>query len=107
MTTLTVDPRFCGPPGTANGGYAAGLMAQRAAVKVRIRLERPIPVQVPLELEPRKPMRLPAFVPKPISLSPYPGGVQAVEKAALDGPDGCLLARHAPILPYCSPQAKW
>ena len=62
---------------------------------------------VPLELEPRKPMRLPAFVPKPISLSPYPGGVQAVEKAALDGPDGCLLARHAPILPYCSPQAKW
>ncbi|HEY2417561.1 MAG TPA: hypothetical protein VGH84_06550 [Steroidobacteraceae bacterium] len=51
MTTLTVDSRFCGPPGTANGGYAAGLMAQQSAEKVRIRLERPIPVDVPLELE--------------------------------------------------------
>jgi hypothetical protein len=51
MTTLTVDARFCGPPGCANGGYAAGLMAQHSPVKVRIRLERPVPVQVPLELE--------------------------------------------------------
>jgi hypothetical protein len=52
-------------------------------------------------------MRLPAFVPKPISLSPNAGGVQAVENAAFDGSDGCLLARHASILPYSSLQAKW
>jgi len=50
MSSLTVDKRFCGPPGYANGGYIAGLMAQHSAARVRIRLERPIPLQVPLEL---------------------------------------------------------
>jgi acyl-coenzyme A thioesterase PaaI-like protein len=52
MPSLTVDRRFCGPPGYANGGYIAGLMAQHSVVRVRIRLERPIPLQVPLELRP-------------------------------------------------------
>jgi hypothetical protein len=50
MPSLTVDARFCGPPGYANGGYLAGLMASHATVRVRIRLERPIPLDVPLEL---------------------------------------------------------
>jgi hypothetical protein len=50
MSSFTVDARFCGPPGCANGGYLAGLMANRAPGRVRIRLERPIPLQVPLEL---------------------------------------------------------
>src|ERR1039458_9020703 len=52
MSSLTVDRRFCGPPGWANGGYVAGLIAQHSAARVRIRLERPIPLQVPLELNP-------------------------------------------------------
>jgi len=50
MSSFTVDARFCGPPGCANGGYLAGLMANHAPGRVRIRLERPIPLQVPLEL---------------------------------------------------------
>ena len=50
MSSLTIDARFCGPPGCANGGYVAGLMAQHSAARVRIRLERPVPVEVPLEL---------------------------------------------------------
>jgi len=50
MSSVTVDARFCGPPGCANGGYLAGLMANQAPGRVRIRLERPIPLQVPLEL---------------------------------------------------------
>jgi acyl-coenzyme A thioesterase PaaI-like protein len=50
MATITVDQRFCGPPGFANGGYLAGLMAQHSPTRVRIRLERPIPLRVPLEL---------------------------------------------------------
>lgn len=50
MPSVTVDARFCGPPGCANGGYLAGLMANHAPGRVRIRLERPIPLQVPLEL---------------------------------------------------------
>jgi len=50
MPNFTVDARFCGPPGCANGGYLAGLMANHAPGRVRIRLERPIPLAVPLEL---------------------------------------------------------
>jgi hypothetical protein len=51
MPSFTVDARFCGPPGCANGGYLAGLMANHAPGGVRVRLERPIPLQVPLELK--------------------------------------------------------
>ena len=28
-TDLTVPRRFCGPPGSGNGGYTAGLLAER------------------------------------------------------------------------------
>jgi hypothetical protein len=51
MSSFTVDARFCGPPGCANGGYLAGLMANHAPGRVRVRLERPIPLAVPLELK--------------------------------------------------------
>jgi hypothetical protein len=50
MSSLTVDARYCGPRGCANGGYLAGLMANHSPARVRIRLERPIPLDVPLEL---------------------------------------------------------
>jgi hypothetical protein len=49
MTTLTIAPRFCGPPGTGNGGYVAGRLAAAledaagdAAVEVTLR--RPVPL---------------------------------------------------------------
>lgn len=51
MPSLTVDERFCGPPGCANGGYFAGLLSQFSKDLVRVRLERPIPLQVPLEVQ--------------------------------------------------------
>jgi hypothetical protein len=50
MPTLNVDGRFCGPPGYANGGYLAGLMAQHTPERVRIRLEKPIPLNTDMEL---------------------------------------------------------
>lgn len=50
MTSLTVDQRFCGPPGCANGGYLAGLLSRFSADLLRVRIERPIPLQVPLEV---------------------------------------------------------
>ena len=51
MPSLVVEQRFCGPPGCANGGYAAGLIMRHAAERVSVRLERPIPLQQPLELK--------------------------------------------------------
>jgi hypothetical protein len=50
VPSLTVDERFCGPPGCANGGYFAGLLAQFSQHTVRVRIERPIPLQRSLEV---------------------------------------------------------
>jgi hypothetical protein len=50
VPSLTVDERFCGPPGCANGGYFAGLLAQFSQHTVRVRIERPIPLQCSLEV---------------------------------------------------------
>jgi len=50
LPSITVDARFCGPPGCANGGYFAGLLARHSPQLVRVRIEKPIPLQVPLEV---------------------------------------------------------
>lgn len=56
-TTLRIDPRFCGPPDSANGGYAAGrlagaltphLLALGSEAAVEVTLLRPVPVGVDL-----------------------------------------------------------
>jgi hypothetical protein len=48
LPSLTVAERFCGPPGCANGGYFAGLLARCSPELVRVRIERPIPLAVEL-----------------------------------------------------------
>ncbi len=51
MSALTVAARFCGPPGTANGGWLAGrLAAELPAGTVSVRLRRPTPLERPLDL---------------------------------------------------------
>lgn len=51
MPSLTVATRFCGPPGTANGGYLGGrLSAWVDAGTVSVRLRRPTPLDRPLEV---------------------------------------------------------
>ena len=47
---LCIAPRFCGPPQSANGGYFAGLVAAHAQGPVAVRLLRPPPLAVPLEV---------------------------------------------------------
>ena len=58
MQLLTVAPRFCGPPGSANGGYVSGLFAQHASGTVRVRLHSPPPLGAPLEVTHRDGGRL-------------------------------------------------
>lgn len=56
MPTLTVAGRFCGPPGTANGGYLAGrLAALLDSPAVSVRLRRPTPLDRPLDVRPAGP----------------------------------------------------
>jgi hypothetical protein len=49
--TLTIAARFCGPPGSSNGGYFAGRVASCAARTVTVRLIRPPPLDTPLAVE--------------------------------------------------------
>jgi len=54
MHELRIEPRFCGPPGTANGGYVAGLLAARLphAACVTVRLNAAVPLGTPLHVAP-------------------------------------------------------
>jgi hypothetical protein len=45
---VIISRRYCGPPDSANGGYACGLLAQRMAGSSRVRLMRPPPLEQPL-----------------------------------------------------------
>jgi hypothetical protein len=46
---LIVAGRFCGPAGSANGGYFAGCVAARAGRTVAVRLLRPPPLETPFQ----------------------------------------------------------
>ena len=49
--TILIAPRFNGPPDSANGGYACGLIAVATGATVRVRLHQPPPLEVPLLVE--------------------------------------------------------
>ncbi|HSO96552.1 MAG TPA: hypothetical protein VLV81_10970 [Acidimicrobiia bacterium] len=55
--TVTLPRRFCGPPGSANGGYAAGTLATYLDAIGEVTLRRPPPLDRPLEVE-REPERM-------------------------------------------------
>lgn len=50
MASITIERRFCGPPNSANGGYCSGLIAAAANASVAVRLLKPPPLDVPLEV---------------------------------------------------------
>lgn len=50
-TQVVIDQRFCGPPGSANGGYACGVTAQGSRRPAEVTLLAPPPLQQPLTLE--------------------------------------------------------
>jgi hypothetical protein len=49
---FSVASRFCGPPGSANGGYLCGLIGTALEESVSVRLNRPVPLEVMLDLLP-------------------------------------------------------
>jgi len=49
--SITIDPRFRGPPDSGNGGYVCGVVAAAANEPVAVRLMRPPPLSVALELD--------------------------------------------------------
>jgi hypothetical protein len=51
MPTLTVPSRFCGPAGSANGGYVCGRVAGYLDGPVTVTLHRPPPLATPMTVE--------------------------------------------------------
>lgn len=47
---IRIDPRFNGPPASANGGYVCGLMAAHIDKPLSVRLYRPPPLDTDLDL---------------------------------------------------------
>ena len=50
VAELRLGERFCGPPATANGGYACGAIAELLGGGVEVTLRRPPPLGRPLRL---------------------------------------------------------
>jgi len=52
LGAITIDPRFNGPPGSGNGGYVCGRLADAIGATVAtVRLRRPVPLDVPLRVQ--------------------------------------------------------
>jgi hypothetical protein len=51
LPALTIPARFCGPPGSGNGGYACGRLAACVDGPVTVTLRRPPPLATPLIVE--------------------------------------------------------
>jgi hypothetical protein len=51
MPSVVIDTRFCGPPGSANGGYACGVLASAIGDSAEATLLAPPPLNRPLQLE--------------------------------------------------------
>jgi hypothetical protein len=50
MSAVTIPERFNGPPGSAHGGYACGVVADQIGPGAAVRLSLPPPLDVPLAL---------------------------------------------------------
>ena len=50
-TRIVLERRYNGPPETANGGYACGVVARHVDGPAAVSLRRPVPLGTPLELE--------------------------------------------------------
>ncbi len=49
--TIVIDPRFCGPRRSGNGGYVSGLMAAFIDGPARVSLRSPPPLSTPIRVE--------------------------------------------------------
>jgi hypothetical protein len=48
---ISIESRFCGPPGSGNGGYVCGRIANFINGSAEVTLRRPTPLDTPLTLE--------------------------------------------------------
>ncbi|HEV7632940.1 MAG TPA: hotdog fold domain-containing protein [Steroidobacteraceae bacterium] len=112
---ILVAARFCGPPGSANGGYICGLTAGRIAQPVTVRLLRPPPLERAMSLQPvpdgtwavdcdgQRVIEARPSEPLDPAIPESPGYLQALD-AALHGTD--LHDHPCPGCFVCGPQRR-
>ncbi len=49
---VVIDPVYSGPPGTGNGGYSAGTLAEVCGLPAEVTLRKPVPLGTPLQVRP-------------------------------------------------------
>lgn len=109
-TNVVIDKRFCGPKGSANGGYAAGVFAQVIDGPAEATLKAPAPFDTPIEIAPdpedegrfiarAKGAAIASIAPGMVSLNPPP----LPDEAGLERARDAYLADRAMTLiyPYC------
>jgi hypothetical protein len=111
--TLTITARHNGPPGSANGGYTCGMLAQRVdAEVVQVTLRSPPPLEQPLHPAPdgerielrdgetviaeAQPAELPLDVPQPVP-------IEEIERAEGDGYERWAADHPFPTCFVCGP----
>jgi hypothetical protein len=111
--TLTITARHNGPPGSANGGYTCGMLAQRVdAEVVQVTLRSPPPLEQPLHPAPdgerielrdgetliaeAQPAELLLDVPKPVP-------IEEIERAEGDGYERWAADHPFPTCFVCGP----
>jgi hypothetical protein len=94
MQLLTVAPRYCGPPGSANGGYVAALFAQHAPGTVRVRLHLPPPLGVPMQVAHREGGRLELLHDTRLIASAEPAQLELTVPAPPGYVDALEASRH-------------
>ena len=106
LSTVSVDPRFEGPPGMANGGVVCGLLADRLPPRrpIAVTLRRPVPLATALTIEDDgagamvlsgdgEPLAIAHVTDDPV-VGPVPDVAPAAARAAV--PDPALVAA-APV----------
>jgi hypothetical protein len=54
LSSIVIGRQFCGPPNSGNGGYVCGVLARTIEGPATSVLRAPIPLDVPLTLQPRE-----------------------------------------------------
>lgn len=103
---LFVEPRFCGPPGTVNGGFACGAVAARCGGAAEVTLRRPVPVGRPLRVRDGEPSALvvldgDVLVAEARAAAPVPAPPPAVVAAAVRPVARRARYFDAPAFPGC------
>jgi hypothetical protein len=102
--TLTVPSRFCGPPGTANGGYMCGRVARYLDGPVTVTLRRPPPLDVPMTVEADGTLRVLHGDVRVAEAEPFQGALQVpdtVSPAEARAVEGRARYFRDPAFPDC------